>query len=48
MAPYSQELLWTPHQANCLDPDRADEGHRHAREFGKWDWFVIGGVGTGR
>ncbi len=25
MAPYSQELLWIPHQANCLDPDCVDE-----------------------
>ncbi len=48
MVPYSLELLWSPHQASCLEPDCVDEGHRRAREFGKWDWFAIGGDWGGR
>ncbi len=43
MAPYSEELLWTEHIAECGLSDCDDPGHMRFRQLAKWDWYVIGG-----
>lgn len=43
MAPYSSDLLWTEHIAECWRIDCDEPDHVRSRRFAKWDWYVIGG-----
>ncbi len=43
MAPYSSELLWTEHIAECRRIDCDEPDHVRSRLYAKWDWYVIGG-----